>query len=301
MYEGRELFVSNVAWSADRKELKTLFDQYGHVESVRIPKKVDGTSKGIAFVVFRNKEDATKALALNMTTWKGRQLLVAESTNDAEKRQVALRTSRSQSAATSPGPPSYAERTQQHSASPGVQERKAEIQARTFALLNVPDTVNDARIRTIVEPHGEVVRIILRPDHQGAIIEYKNESSVGKASLALDGYEITPGRQLGIGTVEDMKQLRAEKRSDKISTGQKKNATALAAPTQVRRPGVGASKKGGRGGLGVKHGGRGLGGERAKQSHGNDRHEEGVDGVEKEQSASKPKSNADFKAMLLGS
>ena len=298
MYEGRELFVSNVAWSADHKDLKKLFAEYGYVESARIPKKVDGTSKGIGFVVFRDKEDASKALALNLTTWKGRQLRVAESTNNTEKRQEAIRSSRSQSAAMSPVPSSNQE-TARRASSPGLQERKAAIQARTVALLNVPDTVNDARIRAILEPYGELVRIVLRPDHQGAIIEYKDEASVGKASLAVDGYEITPDRRLGIGTVEDMKSMGAEKRSDKISVGQKKSATALPAPTQIRRPGIGAVKRG-RGGLGVKRGDGGRGVERAKQNGEEEEETEKKVDVGQGEVTKAPKSNADFKAMMLG-
>lgn len=31
---------------------------------------------------------------------------------------------------------------------------------RTIALLNIPDTVNDARIRSMVEPHGSLKNII---------------------------------------------------------------------------------------------------------------------------------------------
>ena len=52
IYEGRELYISNVDWNATVKDIKQAFSKYGKVESVRLPKKVDGTSKGMGFVVF---------------------------------------------------------------------------------------------------------------------------------------------------------------------------------------------------------------------------------------------------------
>ena len=55
MHEGRELYVANVDWSATKKEVKDAFSRFGKVEGVRIPLKVGGGSKGIAFVVFEEK------------------------------------------------------------------------------------------------------------------------------------------------------------------------------------------------------------------------------------------------------
>ena len=135
-------------------------------------------------------------------------------------------------------------------------------------MLNVPDTVNDARIRLLTEPYGELVKILLRPDHQGAIVEYKDQASVGKASLGLEGHEIAQGRYLSVGTVQDLKQQKEEVRTDKLTARPKKNVTALPTPSQVRRPGMGAGRRGGKGGLGVKRGGVGLDGDRAKTNGG---------------------------------
>ena len=55
MYEGREIHVSNVDWKANENDLKELFSKYGTVESARIPRKVDGSSKGFGYVVFSSK------------------------------------------------------------------------------------------------------------------------------------------------------------------------------------------------------------------------------------------------------
>ena len=300
MYDGRELFISNLPWSANWKELKQLFSQYGSVEGARIPKKVDGSSKGIGFVVYRHKEDAIKGLALHMTHWKGRTINVVESTNDTAKRQASIVAINSQRTTASPAAePSLTNGGTHSTPSPTmpVTNKKEEIQSRTLALLNVPDTVNDARIRELVEPYGKLMRVVLRPDHQGAIVEYEELSSVGKASLALEGYDITPGRTLGVGTVDDMKQLKAEKRHDKIRGTPSKSIVDLSTPPSVRRSGLGIGRRGGKGGLGVKKGGAGLIAERAT----NDFHVNGGEVTEesrKEGRGVKSKSNADFKAML---
>lgn len=132
-------------------------------------------------------------------------------------------------------------------------------QARTIALMNIPDTVNDSRIRAVAEKYGDLVKIVLRPDHQGAIIEYTAPSSAGKASLGLEGYEIAPGRNLRVGPVPEMLKQKAEMKTDKIQVGKVKKdhplpSQASLQPTgPIRRPGQQAGR---RGGLGQK---RGLG------------------------------------------
>ena len=55
IHEGREVYVSNVDWSAEEKEVKEVFEKYGAVERVRIPRGREGKSKGMAFVVFKQK------------------------------------------------------------------------------------------------------------------------------------------------------------------------------------------------------------------------------------------------------
>ena len=300
MYEGRELHVINIPRNATSKEVKQLFSGYGSVESVRLPGKLNGDHKGLGFVVFRHQKDASRALALNKTTWMGRTLTVVESSNDPAKRQASKAASNSHRDTASPSPAANGHASSTASPAPAHLDTKMEIQSRTFALLNVPDTVNDSRIRAIAEPHGEVVKVLLRPDHQGAIIEYKHQASVGKAAMALEGHEIVPGRSLRVGSVEEMKKLKGEVRSDKIVVGQRKNVAALPTPTQVRRPAVGAGRRGGKGGLGVKRGGVGLDGERAKTTDEEPQGQRRDEDPESKAKDGKPKTNADFKAMLMG-
>ena len=55
LYEGREVYLANLAWTATKADVKKTFSKYGKVEDVRIPTKVDGSSKGIGFVAFSTK------------------------------------------------------------------------------------------------------------------------------------------------------------------------------------------------------------------------------------------------------
>lgn len=123
---------------------------------------------------------------------------------------------------------------------------------RTLGLMNIPDTVNDSRIRALVEPHGSVVKIVLRPDHQGAIVEFADVNDAGKASLALEGHEIAPGRPIRVGPVKVMLKQGAERKVDRIQVGKERQKNAMVQPTgPIRRPAQQAAG-GRRGGLGTK-------------------------------------------------
>ena len=309
MYEGREIYLANLDWGASDKDVKQAFSKYGKIESVRVPKKINGQSRGMAFVVFRDKNAATAALEMNLTKFRNRILNVAISTNDRTKRQPNLVTSTSTSQRDAQSPNRQATPTEngQNAASPTPsltkQSHAAEISSRTIALLNIPDTMNDARIRSLAETYGELVKVSLRPNHSGAIIEYREPASVGKASLGLEGHEVSPGRLITIGTVSELIKQKAEFRSDKL--GDKPKTTTLQGPAPIRRPNQPA-RRGGKGGLGTKRGGVGLSGGRAtSKEQGMEaagRAQEGdvtMNGAGAEQAeAAVPKSNADFRDML---
>ena len=59
MYDGRELYLANLDWKITRADIKQAFKKYGSIESIRIPTKVDGTSKGIGYIIFQNKVSST--------------------------------------------------------------------------------------------------------------------------------------------------------------------------------------------------------------------------------------------------
>jgi hypothetical protein len=127
--------------------------------------------------------------------------------------------------------------------------------------MNIPDTVNDARIRSLVSAYGPVVKIVLRPDHQGAIVEFLDVNDAGKASLELEGREIVPGRPIRVGHVPDMLKQPAEHKIDRIQIGkQREKSSMIRQPADpIRRP----QQPGRRGGLGVKRGAINTGGSTA--------------------------------------
>ncbi len=237
--------------------------------------------------------------------FKNRILNVSMATNDMAKRQAnTIITSTSQRSTTSPNPDLPSSMTNGNaqdmasSMPPADSLNKVhEIQSRTLALMNIPDTVNDARIRALAEPYGELIQLLLRPDHQGAILEYKDIASAGKAALGLEGQEIAPGRNIRTGSAAEMKQLKAEHRIDRIVVGSGKPSAALQPAAPIRRPYQSGARRGGKGGLGVKRAGVGLSGDRAKP-HGKDVDEsEVMDGDAAKNG--KAKSNSEFKAMFI--
>jgi squamous cell carcinoma antigen recognized by T-cells 3 len=207
------------------------------------------------------QDEANAATALNGYSFLSRELHVEISSKSGAKRQattIISQVNRSKSPAGGPngtaGSPSAMSTT-----SSTVEHPAGDRQARTIALMDVPDTVNDSRIRALAETYGDLIKIVLRPDHQGAIVEYTDANNAGKASLGLEGYEFTPGRTLRVGTVPQMLRERAEKKTDKIQVGKARkdkpgtSQASLQPPRPIRRPGQQAGR---RGGLGQK---RGLG------------------------------------------
>jgi len=265
---------------------------------------------GLLFcVLILRQGEAAAALEMNLTQFKNRILNVSISTNDKSKREVnRIITSTSHHSTASPTPGLADRNKDEDKRSAGApipaavgQSNYAEIQSRTIYLINIPDTVNEARIRALAEPYGELVKISLRLDHQGVRLEYKDVASAGKASLRLEGQEIVPGRLIGVGTEEEMKQQKAEYRSDKIAVGvAKREAAKLQGHTPVRRPQQPSSRRGGKLVLGFKRGGIGLSGERTSKDGEEKVAEMNGDGsgVEVKETA-KAKSNAEFKAMFL--
>lgn len=80
-----KLYVGNLAWSVEEKELETVFANYGEVLSVKIIKDRDtGRSKGFCFIEMENSEAAQAAIeGLDGKDLGGRNLKV----NIAQDRQ----------------------------------------------------------------------------------------------------------------------------------------------------------------------------------------------------------------------
>lgn len=246
MEEGREVFVGQYDYKATESDAEGLFGTYGSIEEVRIPRDMDGSSKGIAFVAFSTKEAAESALQMNLKEFRGRILQVRLSGKQGAKLHS---TTKIRPSAT-PDPEKLPDAD---ASSTGKDYR-----SRSFALIGVPDTVNDARIRVLCEAHGTLKKIVLMPDHQGAIVEFQNQADVGKASLALDSFEIMPGKFLRVGEVWEMKKNKAENRDSRNGVGAA-NKPKMLGSAPVSRPGQVNGRGGRRGGLGFKRAGAQVG------------------------------------------
>ncbi|TKA77986.1 hypothetical protein B0A49_02514 [Cryomyces minteri] len=302
MEEGREVYIGNLPYQATEHEIQELFEKYGTIESVRIPKSMRG-GKGAAFVVFKTKGEAGAALEMNLKIFRDRALKVTlgSATGAAGKRYA---TTIINSASPEPTTLGNGDAVSPGASNMASSVTAAEIRARTIALLNVPDTVNDARIRSLVERYGPLKKIVLRPDHQGAIVEFENVQDVGKASLGLENHEINPGRHISVGRVEEMLKQKPETKTDKLSSQPKAKAAAGKEKEKkegvpfmqtrfVERPAQPGGRRGGRGGLGFKRGGLGTGASMANEAT-----ERGKDVEMSSATDGVKKSNADFKALF---
>ncbi|KAJ3942621.1 Splicing factor [Colletotrichum fioriniae] len=308
--EGRELHVTNLDPAASEHDVQKVFDKYGTVKRVSIPKNMAGKGHGAAYVEMGTKAEAEKAASgLNNVNFRGNVIAVQVSTPSIYKRSAAVSKD-----GTSPAPSrdddGDATMGDSNGDAAGLQSgpSRAEIASRTIALLDIPDTVNDARVKEIVEKVGGFKSFVLQPSHGGAKIEFEDEPSAGRAMLQLDGY-ILDGRKLRTGSVEELKRAKGEFRTDKIvyGTGGKKQTDKASAPkktgtgpafippsTAVKRPVLGGAKRGGLGfmpkALSVREGGPAA----------NPQPESKANGTGVEMETRKPmKSNADFKALLM--
>ena len=112
---------------------------------------------------------------MDSVKFRNRVLHVSFSTNDKEKRQAnRIITNGSQRSTASPTPRRGSTTTNEESPAPSADKAAqiADIRSRTIALLNLPDTVNEARVRVLAEPYGELVKVSMRLNNQGMLTPY---------------------------------------------------------------------------------------------------------------------------------
>lgn len=86
-----KLLIKNVPFETSKKELRELFESYGKLKSVRLPKKLDRKTRGFGFVEFSTKKEAEEAMrALKHTHILGRHLVISYA-NDQDEDLEQLR------------------------------------------------------------------------------------------------------------------------------------------------------------------------------------------------------------------
>jgi RNA recognition motif-containing protein len=288
--EARELHITYLPRQTTDDELRQLFARTGKVVSVRIPRDMAGRAKGSAFVVMESREEAQEAIKTLDKVVFANHALKVELSKPLNQKLTA--TSHGAGSAGSPEGESPAAAASPSSAPGSSNPTHAEISARTIAVLGIPDTMNDARVRAILAPIGTIVKLVLHPKHGGAIVEFADAATAGKAALVVDKVEVDGGKKLRVGTVPELFRTEGETRVDRIdkpaAETQDKEKKKLSAaelmppPPNIRRMPLGRA--------GPK---RGLGFVAAKKD------KEGINGASGPP-AGAGKSNADFKKMFLG-
>lgn len=80
------IYIGNLHYGINEDELKTIFEEYGEVTSVKlITDKYSGRSKGFGFIEMPNDAEAKEAIEnLNGTEVKGRSIKVNQARERAD-------------------------------------------------------------------------------------------------------------------------------------------------------------------------------------------------------------------------
>lgn len=282
--EGREVHISGLSPSTTEEEIREIFSKYGTIARINVPRNMSGKGRGFAFVDFETKDQAEKAASELDKTKFFNQILQVEISKASNVKPTAHSTPHDRA--------SPAHEVVHDGSGNSTGGNSSDIAARTIALMGLPDTVNDARVRALVEPFGPIVKLVLQPAHGGAKIEFADSSAAGKASLQLNNMEFE-GHKLHIGSLDNLRHAKAKRTEDRIvprsqsSANKDKPAGSTTAkdfiPSSIiRRPTLGRP--------GPK---RGLGFVAPKALP--------VSSVKSEEGGAKPaaKSNADFKELFL--
>lgn len=321
--EKREVFVGNLDASLKEGDIQDVFGKYGAIVRVSIVGSKPGQVKGnpSAFVEYEKAEDAERAIAeLHNTKLKSRVLSVvlarpkaslsgkivnpdAPSGGGHGAPEGAEEGAQPQESG-APSPPSPGEGPTPAELVPPVNTPREIYDnpaiRRKVAVMNLPDTVNEARVLELAKPIGEVEKLVLQPRKGSAVVTFVDEAAAGRAMMGLDGKE-WEGRRLKTGGMAELGKYTgrdasvqsrgAPKGADKgkgEGKGEEKKGKASLAPVNVRRPVLG-----GRGGK------RGLGRPVASVAS-KDKSEKEEEGETDKAVGGGGKSNADFKAMFLG-
>ena len=78
-----KLVLRNVAFEATKRDVQLLFNPFGVLKSVRVPKKFDGSHRGFAFIEYTTQREATDAMdALGNAHLYGRKCVIERADGD---------------------------------------------------------------------------------------------------------------------------------------------------------------------------------------------------------------------------
>ena len=274
--EGRELFVRNLDRAADDDEIRAFFRPHGDVVALHAVKLASGKRTGTAFVAFADAAAAdAAALATHGTPFRDRILQVEKSSprgraappQRARKEDVLVPQS---SWLDGPTPNAAAiaavavdlaaarvhackedgplpRSSWSDGLKPAGDNATAPLagtaRARQAAVLHLPDTVHDARVRRAMEAVGPLVKVQIRRRDGGAIVEFRDPRHAFRARQGgVDCAEL--GADVRTGGVEELlggetRGFEREMRSTMLSD--------LGIVRRDKRGGLGVGSRGGRG------------------------------------------------------
>eukprot|EP00929_Paragymnodinium_shiwhaense_P103452 TRINITY_DN6696_c0_g1_i1.p1 TRINITY_DN6696_c0_g1~~TRINITY_DN6696_c0_g1_i1.p1 ORF type:complete len:354 (-),score=95.51 TRINITY_DN6696_c0_g1_i1:359-1420(-) len=88
--EDREqtVFVKNMPKGVTEAKVKAWFAECGEIKSLRLPKDLQGSTKGQAYIIFKEKGGCAKALSYHEADFEGRQMVVRMVTDTADLQAV---------------------------------------------------------------------------------------------------------------------------------------------------------------------------------------------------------------------
>lgn len=227
--EGREVYIWNLNFKAKQNEIHDVFSKFGKISRIKLPTiAANGNNRGFGYVVYESKQSADDAVAeMHEKDFWGLKLKVQIAEDRAAtKPKIKSILENSSNPKVREVTPGQAESSSDSAIKP------ASFTERSIAILNLPDTVPDVRIKPLVEAFN-FKKIKLEPQHGGAIVEFTTVEDAGKAEIALQGKEFE-GRKLRIGTVQELNKQK----------GEWKASNSFVQPTRVNRP---VARGGGRG------------------------------------------------------
>ncbi|KAF7190471.1 putative RNA-binding protein [Pseudocercospora fuligena] len=254
--EGREIVVKNMDREAKESEIREHFAQYGQIERMNLIRLVNGKPTGTLFIVYSKPEDATNAveetndkpfrervLKVEIAQPKGRTAAPSER---ARHEDVIIKKAGSVEPAGN-GERRGSDVSMASSSRPADDEAYKTARERKIAIFNIPDTVNDARIRAAMEHYGPLTKIQLRREKEGAIVEFAELAAANKVRLGVDVPSLGPEARTG-----EVGELLA--RQNKKKSGSKTSGPAPAAASSSK-PAFAPPQLGARGGRGGRRGG----------------------------------------------
>ncbi|XP_046840830.1 squamous cell carcinoma antigen recognized by T-cells 3-like [Xenia sp. Carnegie-2017] len=154
-----KVFVSNLLFSVDEEQLKSVFSPLGEIEEIRLIKNLQGKSKGYAYVEFKHQSSVSAALATDRQQLCGRPMFVSQCVDKTQ--------------------------------TPTTFRFSTTLDKTTVFVTNLPFEMNSTEIEDVFSEHGKVKQVRLVTNRAGkskgyAYVEFEDESGAAAAVLKQD-------------------------------------------------------------------------------------------------------------------